>query len=68
VNLANIIQKAKVAEDPGVISRAIPYANFIGIDAHLDNEAVVCTMTGSDAIIGNPILPAIHGGVIGAFL
>ncbi len=68
MSLTDIIQKAKAAEDPGAIARAIPYANFIGIDAHLDSGAVVCTLTSSDAIIGNPVLPAIHGGVIGAFL
>ena len=68
MNLTDTIQQAKAAEDPGIISRAIPYANFIGIDAYLDDGAVVCTLTGSDEIIGNPILPAIHGGVIGAFL
>ena len=68
MKLTNIIQKAKAAKDPGIISRAIPYADFIGIDAHLDDGAVVCTLTGSDVIIGNPILPAIHGGVVGGFL
>ena len=68
MNLNSIIQNAKAARNPGIITRAIPYANFIGIDAHLDGETVVCSLTGSDVIIGNPILPAIHGGVIGAFL
>lgn len=68
MKLTNVIQQAKEAGDLGAIARVIPYGNFIGIDAHLDGESVVCTMAASDLIVGNPILPAIHGGVIGAFL
>ena len=29
---------------------------------------MVCTLDGDGPIVGNPALPAIHGGVIGAFL
>ena len=68
MKLVDVIQEAKSSGDPGAISRAIPYANFIGIDAYLDGGTVICTMAGSDANVGNPVLPAIHGGVIGAFL
>tara|TARA_B100000029_G_scaffold505633_1_gene586639 strand:+ start:204 stop:638 length:435 start_codon:yes stop_codon:yes gene_type:complete len=68
LNFTEIIRNAKEAADPGVIARAIPYGNFIGIDAHLDGDAVVCTIPGDEMIVGNPVLPAIHGGVIGAFL
>lgn len=68
MTLTNIIRAAKAEGEPNAITKAIPYANFIGIDAYLDGEAVICTLAGSDLIIGNPILPAIHGGVIGAFL
>ena len=68
MTFADTIVAARAAGDPGAIARAIPYANFIGIDACLDGEAVICVLDGGGPIVGNPALPAIHGGVIGAFL
>lgn len=68
MTLTDIIQRAKEEGDPSAITRAIPYGRFIGIDAYLDDGSVVCTMPGGELIVGNPTLPAIHGGVIGAFL
>ena len=55
MTLTNIIGAAKAAGEPNAITKAIPYANFIGIDAYLDGEAVICTLAGSDLIIGNPM-------------
>ncbi len=68
MTLADTIAAARAAGDPGAIAKAVPYANFIGIDAYLDREAVICTLDGDGPIVGNPTLPAIHGGVICAFL
>ena len=68
MTFADIIADARAAGDPGAIAKAIPYANFIGIDARLDGEAVICALDGGGPIAGNPTLPAIHGGVICAFL
>lgn len=68
MTFADTIAAARAAGDPGAIARAIPYANFIGIDASLDGETVICALDGDGPIVGNPALPAIHGGVIGAFL
>ncbi len=46
----------------------IPYARFLGIAVERTNGRLECVLPFRDEIIGNPILPAIHGGVIGAFL
>lgn len=46
----------------------IPYARFLGVAVERTNGRLECVLPFRDEIIGNPILPAIHGGVIGAFL
>lgn len=47
---------------------AIPYARFLGVAVDRANGTLECVLPFREEIIGNPILPAIHGGVIGAFL
>jgi len=48
---------------------AIPYCRFLGITARMDAPGeVLCVLAFAPHIIGNPVLPAIHGGVLGAFL
>jgi uncharacterized protein (TIGR00369 family) len=47
---------------------AIPYARFLGVALERADGAFECVLPFRQDIVGNPILPAIHGGVIGAFL
>jgi len=47
---------------------AIPYARFLGVGVERANGALECVLPFREEIIGNVMLPAIHGGVIGAFL
>lgn len=47
----------------------IPYAGFLGITVEeADGGAMVSRLGFAQHIVGNPSLPAIHGGAIGAFL
>lgn len=46
----------------------IPYAAFIGAQAKLDDQRLLYWLDKRGSNIGNPSLPAIHGGVIGGFL
>jgi acyl-coenzyme A thioesterase PaaI-like protein len=46
----------------------IPYARRMGIEAVLENGEVVARLKFRPALIGNQRLPAIHGGMVGAFL
>lgn len=66
--LTDRIAKARDVGDPNAIVQAIPYAQFLGINAALDGDDLVATMKFSQKIIGNPVLPAIHGGTIGGLL
>ncbi len=46
----------------------IPYAKFIGFQARIEGEVITTRLAFRERLIGNPVLPAIHGGIIGAFL
>jgi acyl-coenzyme A thioesterase PaaI-like protein len=46
----------------------IPYARFLGIRAELAGDEMTAILPYSVHLIGNPLLPAIHGGVLGAFM
>ena len=46
----------------------VPYARFLGVRAELAGDEMTAILPYAPHLIGNPILPALHGGVIGAFL
>jgi uncharacterized protein (TIGR00369 family) len=50
------------------VLEAIPYARFLGVSVERANGALECVLPFREEIVGNVTLPAIHGGVIGAFL
>lgn len=47
---------------------AIPYAQFLGIECREEQGEPLFVLLYHEANIGNMLLPAIHGGVIGGFL
>lgn len=46
----------------------IPYLQFLGIQFDRRGDELTAVLPFSDHLIGNPFLPAIHGGVTSAFL
>jgi uncharacterized protein (TIGR00369 family) len=68
VNLVERLTAAKEAGDYQGLFEAIPYAAFLGLKAQLVEQELVTTMTYGPHLIGNPALPALHGGTIGALL
>lgn len=48
--------------------QAIPYARFLGISVDRKGNEITTILKFDRKLIGNPVLPALHGGVIGAFL
>jgi uncharacterized protein (TIGR00369 family) len=46
----------------------IPYARFLGLKAELAGDEMTLILPFGMHIVGNPVLPAIHGGVLGAFM
>ncbi len=59
---------AKQAGDYQGLFDAIPYAKFLGLTAALHGDELITTMRYSDHLIGNPALPALHGGTLGALI
>jgi uncharacterized protein (TIGR00369 family) len=63
------LREARASGDPDRILQAIPYSRFIGVRAITAQDGTpVCELPFAPRIVGNPTLPAIHGGVIGALL
>ena len=50
------------------ILEAIPYARFLGVRAEIAGDEMTAILPYADRLIGNPLLPALHGGVTGAFM
>ena len=64
-----MLNAARAARDPRLMLDAIPYAKFLGLDVRqTDDGGLLSVLPFDDMLIGNPMLPAIHGGVTGAFL
>jgi uncharacterized protein (TIGR00369 family) len=55
-------------QDMAAVVAAIPYAVFLGVEVQQQGNEVITVLPFKEELVGNPILPAIHGGVIGAFL
>ena len=47
---------------------SVPYLTFLGISIERHGDELTAILPFSDKLIGNPLLPAIHGGVTAAFL
>ncbi|MGZ5956768.1 MAG: PaaI family thioesterase [Caulobacteraceae bacterium] len=45
-----------------------PYVRFLGFKAELAGDALTGVLPFSEHLVGNTFIPALHGGVIGAFL
>lgn len=62
------IAAARAAGDLGALIAEVPYARFLGLRCAVADGALVTTMAAGEHLIGNPALPAIHGGALGALL
>jgi acyl-coenzyme A thioesterase PaaI-like protein len=62
------IAAAKRDGDPQRLLDCIPYSRFLGLAAALRGDELITTMRFADHLVGNPGLPALHGGTLGALL
>ena len=46
----------------------VPYVRFLGMRVELAGDEMTTVLPFAQHLVGNPMLPALHGGVIGAFL
>jgi len=66
--LLDVLARARLQDDPSLLLAAIPYARFLGLSASMEGGRVLCRMSYDPSLVGNPTLPAIHGGALGALL
>lgn len=52
----------------GALVGGIPYIQFLGISFDRRGDELTGLLAYDDKLIGNPLLPALHGGVTAAFL
>ncbi len=62
------IAQAKASGNPARLAEEVPFAAFLGLSLELDDEGLFCKVVGDEKLIGNPTLPALHGGVLGSLL
>ena len=68
MTLIERLTAAKQAGDYQGLFDAIPYAKFLGLTAAMHGDELITTMGYAEHLIGNPALPALHGGTLGALL
>jgi uncharacterized protein (TIGR00369 family) len=59
--------QAPAASEPVLPGNPIPYVEYLGIRVAPEGEAPLFRLPYQDKLIGNPQLPALHGGVIAGF-
>jgi uncharacterized protein (TIGR00369 family) len=60
---------SEVADDPlAAFLASTPYARFLGMNAIRAGDEMTAILPFSPHLIGNTQIPALHGGVLGAFM
>lgn len=62
------IAAARARGDLGPLVDAIPYAKFMGFSVRVEDGVLITSMTYGPHLVGNPALPALHGGTLGALM
>src|SRR3954452_2579029 len=66
--LIDRLTAARASQDYQALVDLIPYAGFLGLTAAMQGDELITTMRFGAHLIGNPALPALHGGTLGALL
>lgn len=62
------LQQAHAQGDYAPLLQMIPYAGLIGVECSRVGDELLFRLPANKDNIGNPLLPAIHGGVIAGFM
>lgn len=63
----HVIKERREAALRGLVE-GVPYIQHLGVTFERRGDELTAILNYSERLIGNPILPALHGGAIGAFL
>ncbi|WP_312936681.1 PaaI family thioesterase [Stutzerimonas nitrititolerans] len=67
-NLNEWVRQAHESNNYDPLLQMVPYARLIGIQCLRLGDEMVFRLPGNQDNIGNPTLPALHGGVIAGFM
>ena len=59
---------ARERGDFSLLRERVPYASFLGVQAVLESGAPRFRLPFRPSLIGNTVLPALHGGVVAGFM
>ena len=64
------VQVVKKRRDSALsaLVESVPYIRFLGIEFERRGDELTATLPFADKLIGNPMIPALHGGATAAFL
>ncbi|WP_181164479.1 PaaI family thioesterase [Amaricoccus solimangrovi] len=64
------VQVAKRRRDAALahLARSVPYVRHLGVEFDRRGDELTARLPFDEKLIGNPRIPALHGGAIGAFL
>lgn len=68
LNLTEIARQAAQSGDYSELLSLVPYARMIGVECIKLGEELVFRLPALEGNVGNPTLPALHGGVIAGFM
>ncbi|GGP49979.1 thioesterase [Shewanella algicola] len=68
LDVQDVVKRAIELNDYSYLLEKVPYSQFIGMSVARFGDEMVFRLPAKDDNIGNPILPAIHGGVIAGFM
>ena len=59
---------SQAAERLEIFLGRVPYVRFLGMRAELAGDEMTATLPFAPHLVGNTVMPALHGGVLGAFM
>lgn len=63
-----LVEASKESKNWQQLFDIIPYFSYLGLRLENRDGSLICILPEDKKFIGNPTLPALHGGVVGAFL
>ena len=68
MSLLEVVQHCRETNNYDSLINKVPYAETIGVRCFSAGEEIIFHLPKKESNIGNPTLPAIHGGVLGGFV
>lgn len=59
---------SEAAERLKIFLGRVPYIHFLGMRAELAGDEMTATLPFAPHLVGNTVMPALHGGALGAFM